>query len=91
MQKVYGTEEAIKSIEIESYTVSSLLNFIESHKLGDSVDLATFGRNELFLTEKEVSEAKADFESAKAAGIDLSDFELLDKENMNKVYSLQHP
>lgn len=62
-----------------------MLGIIESNSLADSVNLAAWGHNELFLTEQDAIQAKADLEAAKTAGLDVSSVSFLDKDQMDEV------
>lgn len=82
---MYGTDQALRSLAVENYTVSSLLSIIESEGLADSVNLAAWGHNSLLLTDLEIAQAQVDLQAAQAAGVDVSQVEWLDAEQMNKV------
>ena len=85
LQEAYGLEQAVRSLAIENYTVSSLLNIIKSENLMEEVDLTPWGHIDLLLTDMEIRTAHADLETAKAAGVDVSSVEWLSKETMNDV------
>ncbi|THU94716.1 FAD dependent oxidoreductase [Dendrothele bispora CBS 962.96] len=86
----YGTEEAIKSLAIENYTVDSILRYIAEENFTDEVDLVAGGHITLFVTEEEYAEAQADFEAAKKAGLPLNDVEWISKEDMH-AYGVDFP
>ncbi|KAF8966785.1 FAD dependent oxidoreductase-domain-containing protein [Flammula alnicola] len=69
-QAAYNTSEAIKSYLIEKYTAEALLQFITDRHLEDEVDLVEGGHVTIFRTEEEESDARKDYEAAKAAGLD---------------------
>lgn len=85
LQEAYGVEQGLRSLAIENYTVSSLLDIIKSHHLEEAVDLTPWGHIDLLLTDMEVQNARADFETAEAAGVDVSSVEWISKETMNEV------
>ncbi|KZP19709.1 FAD dependent oxidoreductase [Athelia psychrophila] len=91
LQQMYGTDQALRSLAIENYTVSSLLSIIESEGLADSVNLAALGHNSLLLNDLEVAQAQVDLQAAQAAGVDVSQVEWLDAEQMNKLYGTPFP
>jgi hypothetical protein len=72
-------------MEMENHTVEALLDIIRAENLADAVDLAAWGHNDLFLTEKEAATAEGDLNSAKAAGVNVKSVEILDKQMMNEV------
>lgn len=68
-QDLHNTSEAIKTYLLEDYTEKALVNFIKEKNLGDTVDLVEGGHITLFRTEEEETNAKKDYEAAKAAGL----------------------
>lgn len=68
-QALYNTSEAIKTYLLEDYTAKALVNFVKEKDLGDAIDLVEGGRIALFRTEEEDTNAKKDYEAAKAAGL----------------------
>jgi hypothetical protein len=85
LYQTYGREQTLRSLAIENYTVSSLLDIINSENLAEAIDLFELGHIDLLLTDMEVHNAKADFEGAKAAGVDVDRVEWLSKEAMDEV------
>jgi len=81
----YGTNEALKSLAIEQYTASQILKILDSEKLSDAVDLVEGGRTCLIFTEQSGKDWEADFEAARAAGVDLSKIEWINKKTMEEV------
>jgi hypothetical protein len=86
-EKLHGTDEALRALAIENYTVSEMLGILHTEELGDAVDLVQGGHAELLFTEKESETAKANFDSAKSAGVDLSRVEWITKDQMESVSS----
>ena len=85
-QGLYGTEEAIKSYDLENYTANSLVRFIEDIKAEQELDLVDGRHVTLFVTPEEEALARKDFAAAKAAGLGgLEGVKFIDKETMNKV------
>jgi hypothetical protein len=72
-------------MEMENHTVEALLDIIKAHNLADVVDLAAWGHNDLFLTEKEAVTAEGDLNGAREAGVNVKSVEILDKQTMNDV------
>jgi len=81
----YGEQQALRSFALENYTASEIVKILDTEKLGNAVDLISGSHVTMFVTEKEVKEAKADFAAAKAAGFNLDDVEWLSKEEMETV------
>jgi hypothetical protein len=81
----YGTDQALKSIAIEQYTVSALLEILESKSLADAVDLVAGGHGCLLFNEEYVEDAKADFAAARAAGMDVSQVKWLSSGDVELV------
>jgi len=71
-QAKYNTSEAIKSYTIERYTADSLVKFLKHRLLENNVDLVEGGHLTLLRTKDEERAAKADFEAASAAGLNLT-------------------
>jgi hypothetical protein len=84
-EKLYGTDEALRALAIENYTISEILRILHTEELGDAVDLVQGGHAELHFTEKESETAKANFDSAKSAGVDLSLVEWITQDQMESV------
>lgn len=80
-----GVKEALRGYELERYTVEQLLRIISEEKLEKTIDLVHGGRIDLLLTTYEYQETRADYESAKTAGLDLNGVEWLDEEYMQKA------
>ncbi|TFK48504.1 FAD dependent oxidoreductase [Heliocybe sulcata] len=78
----YGQEEAVKSMAIENHTINRIIDLIRADGVEDEVDLVVGGHISLVLTNEEMANAKADYEAAKAAGLDLSQVKWIDKDEM---------
>jgi len=85
LQETYGTEQAIRTLEIESHTTDALLKIIDAQNLTDAVDLAALGRIDISLTQQEQSDAKIDLQEAKEAGVNVDSVEILSEQTMNDV------
>ena len=83
--KGVGPQEALKQISLERHNYDELLDIINLNDFNIAVDLVPGCHFDLFFTEQELKEAKADFESAKAEGANLDDVEWHDKEEVEKV------
>jgi hypothetical protein len=81
----HGVDEAIKLLDIEHYTVSELLKILHSENLAECVDLVAGGHTYLAFTEEDLKDVKADFAAAKVAGVDVSNVEWVDKQEMEDV------
>jgi hypothetical protein len=79
----YGTDQAIRSVDLESHTCAELVKIIQTENL--DVDLVSGGHIAMLVTEKEVETARADYAAAKAAQVNLEDVEWLSKETMESV------
>jgi glycine/D-amino acid oxidase-like deaminating enzyme len=79
----YGTDQAVRSADVESYTCAELVKIIKTENL--DVDLVAGGHVAMLVTEKEVETAQADYAAAKAAGVNLDDVEWLSKEVVESV------
>ncbi|KAI0782801.1 FAD dependent oxidoreductase [Abortiporus biennis] len=86
LEKKYGTDEALRALAIEKYTVDAISKIIKSNGKESEVDLVPGGRLNLFFTQNEHDEAIMDFEAAKAAGADISDIEWFSKEEVEKRF-----
>jgi hypothetical protein len=82
---LHGIEQAMRSYKMEDRTVTEIRNLLEAEKLVDVVDFVPGGRVTLLFSDKNIENTRADFDAAKAAGIDLGDVEWIDRENMLKV------
>jgi glycine/D-amino acid oxidase-like deaminating enzyme len=80
-----GTDEALRSLAIERYTVSALLEILESEGLANAVDLVEGGHITMALTERDFQDAQDDYHAARAAGVDLHRVEWLSKGEMIQV------
>ncbi|CAA7269407.1 unnamed protein product [Cyclocybe aegerita] len=72
-ERAYGTDEARRSYRIEQHTANSLLDFIRANNLESEVDLFEGGHLSVFRTAEEAAGAKADWEAARKADVDMGD------------------
>ena len=84
-KRTYGEDEAKKIHLIEKYTEKEIIKIVEEHQLGDVIDLSSGAHVMMFVTEKEETDARVDYEAAKTAGLDVSEVEWLSKETMQAV------
>ena len=91
LQQKYGDSQALKSIALEHYTVDVILKIVQDHNLTDEIDLDALGRIKLFITEREILEAKANLHAAGEAGVDLSKTEWINEHDMNEVCAVNFP
>ena len=82
---MYGTEDSIREVALQQHNVSELLKVIHEHGQATELDVVAGGHLELFLTEKELVDAKADFLAAQIAGIDVRHVDWLSKEDAQAV------
>ncbi|EPQ56208.1 FAD dependent oxidoreductase [Gloeophyllum trabeum ATCC 11539] len=90
-EKLYGREEAIKSIAIEDYTVRRLVELIKADDVANDVDLISSEHVHLAFTNEELAYGKADFAAAKAAGLNLDHVQWMDAEEMQAKYGAAYP
>ncbi|CAE7213103.1 unnamed protein product [Rhizoctonia solani] len=77
--EAYGTDEALRSVELEKHTVSSIINFLnETPGAAEEVDLVQGGRVTFLLTPEEIEDARNDIKAAAEAGMDISTIEWLE-------------
>ncbi|KAG8751730.1 hypothetical protein FRC12_012289 [Ceratobasidium sp. 428] len=90
--KRYGKEEALRHVEIERYTVSSILELLErAPNATQDVDLASGGRLNLLFSPQEVESARADITAATEAGLDLAGVEWLEPDITEKRFRVRLP
>lgn len=87
----YGAHEAKRGLEHENYTADQILRIIREERLAEKVDLVHGGHCTLFLTSREYEYSRADFEAARAAGVNLENVEWLDKEQVKETYGAEFP
>ncbi|CDO74745.1 hypothetical protein BN946_scf184411.g2 [Trametes cinnabarina] len=88
---LFGVEDAKRAIALEQRTVSEIIKLVEAADKDAELDLVSGGRVHLLFTEPEVVEAKADYEAAKAADLDLSEVEFLTEEQIEQEYGASYP
>ncbi|KZT21543.1 FAD dependent oxidoreductase [Neolentinus lepideus HHB14362 ss-1] len=87
----YGQEEVVKSIAIEQHTVKCIIDLIKAEKIEHEVDLVSGGHVDLAILDEELAYAKADFEAAKAAGLDLSHVKWFNRDEMQSKFGTSFP
>jgi hypothetical protein len=87
-QALFNTVEAIKSYELEKYTVSLLVKIIEENGWASDIDLVKGGHINLLFTEKEARNKREDFDMARQAQLNLDGVEWLSKEEVEEVLVL---
>ncbi|KAG1865278.1 FAD dependent oxidoreductase [Suillus subluteus] len=87
-QALFNTLEAIKSYELEQYTVSLLLKIIEENGWASDIDLVEGGHITILFTEKEAKNKRKDFDMARQAQLNLDGVEWLSKEEVEQVLVL---
>ena len=91
LQQKYGDSQALKSIALEHYTVDAILKIVQDHNLTDEIYLDALGRIKIFITEREILEAKANLHAAGEVGVDLSKTEWINEHDMNEVCAIDFP
>ncbi|KAI0750607.1 FAD dependent oxidoreductase [Irpex lacteus] len=91
LSKLFGEEDAIRSLELERYTSSEIRKILEGTNKVDDVDLVSDGRVILLFSKQEEELTRAEFEAAKAAGINVSDVEWLTKDETEEKYGAPYP
>ncbi|KAJ6582121.1 FAD dependent oxidoreductase [Mycena capillaripes] len=90
-QSKYGTEQAKRSFDLENHTASEIVKLICAEGWTDTVDLVENGHTTFFFTPGELEGARADFEAAKAAGIDPPDVRWLTQAETRAKYGAEYP
>ncbi|KAJ7148514.1 FAD dependent oxidoreductase [Mycena crocata] len=90
-QAKYGTYQAIRSFDLENHTAAEIVKLIREEGWTEAVDLVEGGHTTIFFTPSEFKEANADFEAAKAAGVDLGGVQWLTREQMQAKYGAPFP
>ncbi|KAJ6592219.1 FAD dependent oxidoreductase [Mycena vulgaris] len=90
-QSKYGTDQALKSFELEHRTASEIVKLIRTEGWDEAVDLVEGGHTSTFFLPSEFADCKADFEAAQVAGMDLKDVRWLTKEEMEVKYGASYP
>ena len=84
-EKLYGRDEALREVALQQYNVSKLLQVVHEAKQEAELDVVSGGHVELFFTEKEYADAKADYTAAQSAGVDVRYIEWLTREDVQAV------
>lgn len=82
---LFGAEDALREIALQQYNVAELLNIITANGHVAEVDLVSGGHVELFFTEQEYINSRADFAAAEKAGVDVRCVEWLSEEDVQTV------
>jgi hypothetical protein len=81
----WGIFDAIRAVDIEDHVVDAIASLVKDAGVEADVDLVEGSRTILFFTNEEEAEARADYEAAKAAGVDVSAAEWLSEGEVEKV------
>ncbi|KAJ7736538.1 FAD dependent oxidoreductase [Mycena maculata] len=90
-QSRYGTAQATRSFELENHTASEIIKLIRKEGWTTAVDLIDGGHITVFFTHSEFASAKADFEAAETAGVDLANVRWLTETEMKARYGASYP
>ncbi|EKM50832.1 uncharacterized protein PHACADRAFT_264345 [Phanerochaete carnosa HHB-10118-sp] len=91
LHKLYGKGEAVRGLAIERYTAGEVFRILKEHDKIEQVDFVPGGRVILLFTSQEYEEARADYDAATEAGIDLSDVEWLSPEEVQAEFGTSYP
>ncbi|KAK7685831.1 hypothetical protein QCA50_011177 [Cerrena zonata] len=86
-----STDEALRAYRIEEYVVGEVKKLLAEQNKTDFTDFVSNGRLYLAYSEKELAGWKADFEAAKAAGVDVSAVEWFSKEETQEKFGAPYP
>ncbi|KAG8746937.1 hypothetical protein FRC10_003108 [Ceratobasidium sp. 414] len=90
--ELHGKDEALRDVELERHTVSSMLEFLDrTPNAAQEVDLVRGGRLNLLFSSNEVETAKADFAAAVEAGLDLTGVEWLEPDVTQQRFRVRLP
>ncbi|PIL27976.1 hypothetical protein GSI_09920 [Ganoderma sinense ZZ0214-1] len=87
----HGTDDAIRAVDLEHHTVADIVNILSNANKEKETDLVQGGHITLLFTQPEIEQAKADYEAAAAAGIDVSDVHFLTRDEVQKTYGAAYP
>ncbi|KAF5361149.1 hypothetical protein D9758_009014 [Tetrapyrgos nigripes] len=90
-QSQFGTEQAVKSLELEMRTAREMVKILQEHGLEDKVDIVHGGHLELLESDGAVEQAKDNYRGAKGAGLNVSDVEWLTAEEVKETYGASYP
>ncbi|KAF8515231.1 FAD dependent oxidoreductase-domain-containing protein [Hysterangium stoloniferum] len=82
----YGISDAIRGLAIENHTADNIVSFIKSYGVENDVDLVYSQHIDLFFTEEEEKNAKADYDAAKLAGIGIDGIDFLSGDQTAELY-----
>lgn len=90
--QAYGVDEAVRAIELERYTVSSILEFLnKTPGASAEVDLVRGGHVSLLFTPDEVEAARRNMDAAAEAGVDLTGVEWLEPDITKQRFRVELP
>jgi len=84
----WGIFDAVRAVHIEEHVVDVITSIVKNSGLENEVDLVEGTRTVLFFTKEEEVAARDEYESAKAAGIDVSVAEWFTEGEVEKVRQL---
>ncbi|THH07853.1 hypothetical protein EW145_g3099 [Phellinidium pouzarii] len=85
-----GLTEALKNYALERHTSSAILSIIQENGLEVAVDLVSGGHIDMFFTDEEVKEGRADFALAENSGAKVDKVKWLSKEEMSAKYGTSY-
>ncbi|TCD71719.1 hypothetical protein EIP91_005485 [Steccherinum ochraceum] len=91
MAQQQGTDEAVRAKALEHYNVQGIVSFIREEHLEDHVDLVSGGLLQLFTNDEEYRITLAQYDAAKAAGVNVEDIQWLTAEETKLKYGAFYP
>ena len=88
---LYGTDDAVRAVDLEHHTVADFVKIIGDAGKEKETDLVQGGHITLLFTQSEVEQAKADYDAAAAARINVSDVHFLTQDEVHKTYGAAYP
>ncbi|KZV89989.1 FAD dependent oxidoreductase [Exidia glandulosa HHB12029] len=76
---------------LEQHTIDSVAGVVGAQGWAKDIDLVDSGRLCLFFSSEEEADARRRFDSARAAGVDMSGVQWLSRSEMNKTHGVDYP
>ncbi|KAI0750588.1 FAD dependent oxidoreductase [Irpex lacteus] len=91
LAKSFGTSGARRALELERYTSAEVTKILKKSGKAKDVDFISSGRVIFLFTEEEEAFTHAEFNAAKASGLDMSGVEWFTKEETQEKYKVPYP
>lgn len=85
LNELFGREGAIRGLELEDYTIEQITKILKENNKFEAVDFVQGGRVILLYTKEQQDNMRAEFEAAKAAGVNVSRVQWLSKAEVQSV------